>query len=723
MTVESLHEKIVSAPFTRGAMKTLIEETANVAELSGVLRTCILRSIGDEDGLSLSKALVLGVSNEFAWEVPLSKQVYRSAQENLPVQYLFEPYGRSAVPILLELVEDENRLSPYRLALAFQLLARHCSAHNPGKQTWDRLLDDIRKCNGHFTVGYSEASVLFVNCIHFLFSSDHIAANDRLIRQYPVGQEAAITLMINGVLEREILEHLPDSAQTAFWDEPLVRKAEKVGRNAPCPCGSGKKYKQCCLRKAVGVEQTYISARKKNFLDKEDDVRSFSAAEIADLSLEELRKLPILEMDRHQLVVAMRRAERKRDYRFALSFLSEMRKFYAESNGVLPGREIRTTIDGKKITIPKYENCYDDHVSDFVYALQAGKQLGLVERTLDLFFDCTSDDYRMASFLVSVHKNEPEKVLRYVEDTAFKGIMDPAKLVELFYSLENPYPGLSFAVFRSVVAAFPERIDDVSTMIDVVSDMVVKHSIQYEEEPSFHTFDDLYELRNQGEEDNPNLEEMKRLQRELRQAQNESAKLRRQSRKFQKKHAAEISSAPPQEKVSTVTEPDHAPADEAEILAYEERIRSSKSKIERLQDIIRSKQDSIQKLKKQVGNTPTERLDVDSTHSEYEDEIDAGALAATGVRIPEYSKEFRKALSSMEPSVCRSALRAITGFATNDERFLKQTKLLKSLDGYYSMRIGIHHRLIVEYRPGTNPIAKYLIHRKDLESIVKRLKK
>jgi len=24
------------------------------------------------------------------------------------------------------------------------------------------------------------------------------------------------------------------------------RKEKKVGRNAPCPCGSGKKYKKCC---------------------------------------------------------------------------------------------------------------------------------------------------------------------------------------------------------------------------------------------------------------------------------------------------------------------------------------------------------------------------------------------------------------------------------------------------------------------------------------------
>ena len=26
----------------------------------------------------------------------------------------------------------------------------------------------------------------------------------------------------------------------------IVRKPERVGRNALCPCGSGKKYKKCC---------------------------------------------------------------------------------------------------------------------------------------------------------------------------------------------------------------------------------------------------------------------------------------------------------------------------------------------------------------------------------------------------------------------------------------------------------------------------------------------
>jgi uncharacterized protein len=28
--------------------------------------------------------------------------------------------------------------------------------------------------------------------------------------------------------------------------EPVIRSSPKIGRNAPCPCGSGKKYKKCC---------------------------------------------------------------------------------------------------------------------------------------------------------------------------------------------------------------------------------------------------------------------------------------------------------------------------------------------------------------------------------------------------------------------------------------------------------------------------------------------
>jgi len=37
--------------------------------------------------------------------------------------------------------------------------------------------------------------------------------------------------------------------ETYPFEEPYVRAEPKTGRNDPCPCGSGKKYKKCCLDK------------------------------------------------------------------------------------------------------------------------------------------------------------------------------------------------------------------------------------------------------------------------------------------------------------------------------------------------------------------------------------------------------------------------------------------------------------------------------------------
>jgi hypothetical protein len=35
----------------------------------------------------------------------------------------------------------------------------------------------------------------------------------------------------------------------------------KIGRNAPCPCGSGKKYKRCCggIERATSAPQSQVS--------------------------------------------------------------------------------------------------------------------------------------------------------------------------------------------------------------------------------------------------------------------------------------------------------------------------------------------------------------------------------------------------------------------------------------------------------------------------------
>lgn len=37
---------------------------------------------------------------------------------------------------------------------------------------------------------------------------------------------------------------------------------QKVNRNAPCPCGSGEKYKKCCAKKEMAQQQKRLSGLK-----------------------------------------------------------------------------------------------------------------------------------------------------------------------------------------------------------------------------------------------------------------------------------------------------------------------------------------------------------------------------------------------------------------------------------------------------------------------------
>jgi hypothetical protein len=64
-----------------------------------------------------------------------------------------------------------------------------------------------------------------------LASDDLVAA--RVSDEVPTEQTA-----LGAALETELVEYTPS--------QPVVREAPRVGRNDPCPCGSGKKSKRCC---------------------------------------------------------------------------------------------------------------------------------------------------------------------------------------------------------------------------------------------------------------------------------------------------------------------------------------------------------------------------------------------------------------------------------------------------------------------------------------------
>ena len=74
----------------------------------------------------------------------------------------------------------------------------------------------------------------------------------------PAGAHKLATAVIRACLDCGAAEHIryeggDDEEEEEELDTvspaPEMRSTRGVGRNEPCPCGSGKKYKRCCLRK------------------------------------------------------------------------------------------------------------------------------------------------------------------------------------------------------------------------------------------------------------------------------------------------------------------------------------------------------------------------------------------------------------------------------------------------------------------------------------------
>jgi uncharacterized protein len=92
------------------------------------------------------------------------------------------------------------------------------------------------------------------------FESDLAAARGGSAKPWPDRDESPLEAMRNWrYLEPGEADRTDDPGDRAAMDEalraafghgPAVNPYRDVGRNDPCPCGSGKKFKKCCLSKA-----------------------------------------------------------------------------------------------------------------------------------------------------------------------------------------------------------------------------------------------------------------------------------------------------------------------------------------------------------------------------------------------------------------------------------------------------------------------------------------
>ena len=70
------------------------------------------------------------------------------------------------------------------------------------------------------------------------------------IREETIRRMFLVQIRTNQEVKRvKVAKEVSTSGDKTVKQQPVRNKDKKVGPNDPCPCGSGKKYKKCCMQK------------------------------------------------------------------------------------------------------------------------------------------------------------------------------------------------------------------------------------------------------------------------------------------------------------------------------------------------------------------------------------------------------------------------------------------------------------------------------------------
>ncbi len=126
------------------------------------------------------------------------------------------------------------------------------------------------------------------------------------VEAFRAGSYAREVALALDCARRPLAELVParaEGARPGVSGFAIVRPTRRVGRNDPCPCGSGRKYKKCCaLTEARRVaDPSPVGGRALAEVDHTDLVAALPSEEIARMLSDELATLDIARLSRGQL--------------------------------------------------------------------------------------------------------------------------------------------------------------------------------------------------------------------------------------------------------------------------------------------------------------------------------------------------------------------------------------------------------------------------------------
>ena len=454
-----------------------------------------------------------------------------------------------------------------------------------------------------------------------------------------------------------------------------VRAAKQVGRNDPCPCGSGLKYKKCCADKPAAAPSPIPGLSWDEFLGS--GAGKMTAEHVNDLELRDLARVDLAQLADEPLGAAFRR------------FLLARALDHAErAFAVLETRD------------PESKQGWREELANALLNLRE------LDRARPHVAKLTSDAARYFRLELAIADGQGWGALSEAAQHALRS-GDKMDDIELAISLLRAAPELGIYFMRANIGTL--HVDDPDAMLEGVEDARDQLGLP-PNDPAWDVLDELTVREKQDKSD-----EGERLREQLQeslaradQLERTLAAMRGELEAARTQPAAALARAPEAQRPSGL---------EARVRELEALIREGNAERRELRDKLQAAEPKRTRDEDHRSRRAApEAVDTDDAETE------AIAHGARDIVLPRFDKRFVAAVDEVPAPVASEAMRTIGTLSAGDGFAWRNVKQAKDMARQVLMaRVGIHHRLLFRIEDGALEVLD-LITREQLMTTLKRLR-
>ncbi|MES2661109.1 MAG: SEC-C metal-binding domain-containing protein [Verrucomicrobiota bacterium] len=477
----------------------------------------------------------------------------------------------------------------------------------------------------------------------------------------------------------------------------MRRSVESIGRNESCPCGSGKKYKRCCVESdRQRLSQSSDVAGKTRQEMRAAPAEFLTMARLEKLHPPEMARIDPLELDEELVDYYLKKLG-------ALGMLGEAAEAMESlgwSDGIAEGWEF----------IMRFATIAD--------------RKDVVERLIK--FRGESDPEQEIQVppdtILLLAKDDPAETLKVLEEMATAALRSKVgdELAQVADSLlRSTLPALGILVARGVIPV----LDTKSAVATLDGLLATRARLELSDDEPYSEIMEMILARKSAAASRKNAEALRIANQKLEAKAGEVRKMKQSIEEMKHEIARrEKLAASPLEK------------DKKPTAADEQSLQDLRSKVRFLKDSLKERHEERANLRRDLEKTLTE-LDTlrdqqarNEPHAQPMDAIDPedsqilpGEVEGNQpLRIIEFPKKFHRTLEELPKQVGKGAMVLLGRLAAGEPTAFMGVVRLKACPDTLRVRIGIDHRLLFRLLPDSVQVVD-LINRRDLESRIKQL--